>query len=292
MELYNKFVDYGDLRLVNCQKYPYAVTSVDNFLSGWGQAENASAKFINLCLSYEMAKKMAEYAERRGDQKRVAVQMVKDISPEFFSRFSKVQITVPSQMWGWTADWREEEARRRVRPYSAGAAAEAAQKIHGELEEFDKAESPFPDIERLQKIESIEGGFVYSAERGGWVKASEEAKALVVPGFVKEEFKAAVKALYKSRLNNDADKIKRLPNVQSCADRARALFESEGLSERMRAVGLDSKESVGAFLKECAFEVFDKFYGKESSEKLKRLYEDSLKGATRKARGRDESMER
>lgn len=299
----SKFRSAGDLRLVNCGKYPYALTCVDKFLSGWGEAENADAKYIHLCTSYEMARKMAEYAESRRDQKRVNVCRTDWISPSFFNS-GKVQIKLPSEMWGWTKGWREDEAFRRVRPYSAGACAEEAQKIHEEIEAFDKANSPFPDIERIGRVEALESAAFWAEQASNsegdskkWIenKAAEKAektKDLALPEFDKEEWKACAMALYKRGLNNRPSEIKRLPNVRACADRALVLFPKDGLSGRMAAEGLDSKERVAAFLKECAFEVFDKFYEKDESERLKKLYEDSLKPAKKKQKARDVSLER
>lgn len=45
-------------------------------------------------------------------------------------------------------------------------------------------------------------------------------------------------------------------------------------------------------MKECAFGIFDKFYEKDESERLKKLYEDSLKPAKKKRKTREVSLER
>lgn len=47
----------------------YYVTMTDRFLSGWGKAENKTAKFVYECENFEEVEIVMENAKARGDQK-------------------------------------------------------------------------------------------------------------------------------------------------------------------------------------------------------------------------------
>jgi len=51
----------------------YYVTMTDTFLSGWGQAKNKIAKFVNECETLEEAAIVADNARCRTDQKCVNI---------------------------------------------------------------------------------------------------------------------------------------------------------------------------------------------------------------------------
>ena len=55
----------------------YYVTMTDKFLSGWGQAQDKIAKYVNICDSYEEAEIVAENARNRSDQKYVNISSTK-----------------------------------------------------------------------------------------------------------------------------------------------------------------------------------------------------------------------
>ena len=281
-------IDFNDLRQVDCTKYPYAVTCTDKYFSNWDYSPTAgkNAKYIQLCTDREMAERMVSYARSRSEQKNISYCHTKYIPSSYFNN-AHVRLCLPSNMSAWTEDYRRSIASHHTSPYSEKALKVNMRKLQMNLDDFDRKNSPVLNIERMTKLFCIENNLVWDKNKIAFVKNKEDQHPYQIFGFDKDEYKDIVKTLYKSKLNNEPNKINRLPSILACADKARIFFDSNELSSQMYAAGLVSKKTFGAFLKECAYEVFDKYYEKSAADRLKNLFEVSLKPAKEKTKSKD-----
>lgn len=55
----------------------YYVTMTDQFMSGWGEAENKTNKFVIVCENYEQAKVIYENAKKRPEMKYINIRTTK-----------------------------------------------------------------------------------------------------------------------------------------------------------------------------------------------------------------------
>lgn len=51
----------------------FYVSMTDTFLSGWGEAEGKTAKYVVKCQTYEQAKQIKRNAEKRSDMKNIRI---------------------------------------------------------------------------------------------------------------------------------------------------------------------------------------------------------------------------